>query len=86
VSKTLWQEDIEGFAYYLGRSISEYFLRALIEQQDTLAGIQGNDRVLGDFQNALKAGFAVSQRLFRTPSFDRNRRQVSELLDEIPLL
>ena len=51
VLNSLGQEQIEWAADYLGLRISKNLLGTLIKQYDSLIGINGYNRVLGDFQN-----------------------------------
>src|SRR5262249_12057786 len=54
--KTLGKEQIERTADYLSLGISKNPLGALVKQHDKLIGVNRDDRVLRDFQDALKPG------------------------------
>ncbi len=80
--KALRHEQIEWFADHFAFDITKHLLGTLIEQGDTLVGINGDDRVLGDVQNAFKPGPCGAHSLFGELALNGHRRQMRDLLDD----
>src|SRR5262245_56538219 len=83
--KTLGQEQVEWTTGYLGLRISKDLLGALVKQHDTLIGVNRYDRVLSDFQDALKPGPCSPHSIFGKLALCNVRRDAA-CQERLPLL
>jgi hypothetical protein len=64
-AEALGEEDVERFSQHLARPVTEDHLSGMVEEENTVIRIYGDDRIHRRSDNARKTGLAVAELRFR---------------------
>ena len=85
VLEMLGQESIERTADDLDLLVTKDLLGTLIEEYDALIGINGDDRILGDCDNAFKSGLCSTRLFLGAAAFNGDDGDVRCPLDQLEI-